>query len=293
MVDIDFRQRAYLSRYSADVIGLQIRSAITGGLIDPDGEDITVTLVNEAVPPVEVFSRPATRNGVGDYQIALSGAETATPGSYTMSWTYLLATVADRYDMYLAIGDVTPGYDQLAPPMKTVVDSVWKRFADCFDSPHGGPNLMTYFQTHWDRGRIADCLRWAVSRMNVSAQPYQSYTVDGVGGASFPTEQWGGLLEMATYVEALKHLVRSYTEQPQVNLGTNVSRLDRAYYFDRWRTWLKDEEALLNREFEVFKIRNMGLGHGRALVSGGVFGRRGTVRYAGMASRPHLWTRYY
>lgn len=293
MVDIDFRYRAYLSRYSTDIIGLQIKSAATGELTDPDGNALTVTLINEALPSVPVFSRTATRNDVGDYQVSLSSGETGTPGSYTMTWTYDLSSVPDRYDMYFVVGDVTPAYDQLAPGMKTIADSVWKRFADCFDSPHGGPNLQTYFQTHWDRARIADCMRWAVSRMNTSAQPYQSYTIDGVGGASFPLDQWGGLLEMATYVEALKHLCRSYIEQPDVILGGSVSRLDRRSYYDRWRGWLQDEEVLLNREFEVFKIRNMGLGRGRALVSGGVFGRVGSTRYAGMVARPHFFTRFY
>jgi hypothetical protein len=292
MVDIDFRNRAYMSRYSTDVIGLQIRSAATGELVDPDGNAITVTLTNEALPPAPVFSRAATRNDVGDYQVSLSSGETGTPGNYNMSWTYDLSGVADRYDMYFVVGDVTPKYDQLSPEMKAIADSVWTRFADCFDSPHGGPNLQTYFQTHWDRGRVADCMRWAVGRMNIAAQPYQSYTLDGVGGASFPTSQWGGLLEMATYVECLKHLCRSYLEQPQAILGGSVSRLDRRDYYDRWSGWLRTEEALLNREFEVFKIRNMGLGRGRALVSGGVFGRIGTTRYAGMVARPRLWTRF-
>lgn len=291
MVEIDFRNRAYLSRYGREIIGLKIY--VAGVLTDPDSQQVDVGFFNEAVPPVTIFQRMATRLDVGDYQVTLSGPDLQTVGNYTLVWQYAVAAVQDRYEQYFAIGDVTPPYDNLPTEMKDIVDSVWIRFADCFDSPHGGPNLQTYFQSHYDRGRLAQLLRIAVGRLNTSAQPYMTYTADGIGGAEFPFAMWGALLEMTLYVEALKHLVRSYTEQPNVITGGSITRLDRRDYMDRWRQMLQSEEALLLKEFEVFKIRHMGLGRPRVLVSGGVFGRYGPTRVGYMAARPRYYGRFY
>jgi hypothetical protein len=178
--------------------------------------------------------------------------------------------------------------------MKSVIDLTWSRFADLFDSPQGGPNLQTYFQTHYTRGRMADLLRIAVGTLNTVAQPFQTYTVDGVGAALFPIARWGPLLEKSLYIEALKHLIRSYVEQPNFVGSGNVSRLDRRDYMDRWRSVLDMESATFQSQLEHFKIANMGLGRPAVLVAGGVYGKYGPTRLAGsVAARPRMWTRWY
>lgn len=286
---VDIRDRRYVSQFATDILGLTIYKANVLSAVDAT---MTVTLVREA-DDQQVLSRPALTAVVGNYEIILSSAESAVPGLYAVIWTYALDGVAQEYRTYIEIGQADANYDQLAPAMKDTVDVTWMRFADLFDSPAGGPNLMTYFQTHYTRGRVAALLRIAVGNLNTVAQPFQSYTIDGDGGASFPTNRWGPLLERSLYIECLKHLRRSYVEQP-LFVGGSVTRLDRRDYLDRWGMILTDEMAYFKSELDVFKIVSMGLGRPAVLVSGGVFGRYGPTRVAGqIAARPRLWSRFY
>jgi hypothetical protein len=288
----DFRDRQYISQNATDIIGLAINSA--GSPTDADGNYVTVTMFAENTN-TQVFQRGTTHPGIGLYETQLLPAESSTPGPVTFVWTYDLDAIAQEYRTYAYIGESAPAYDNLAPAMKEIVDDVWIRFADLFDSPDGGPNLLTYFQSNWGRGRVAQLLKVAVGLLNTTAQPYQTYTLaDGQGGGMFPVEQWGSLLETALYVECIKHLRRSYVEQPAVIGAGGITRLDRRDYMDRWSEVLRDEAPTLRSQLDTFKISNMQLGRPRVLVSGGVFGRFGPTRVAGsMAARPRYWTRFY
>lgn len=280
----------YVSQYSAEVLGLVIH--VSGVPADPEGSAVLVTMTDESGGTI--FSRNATRADAGTYEVTLTSMESSNTGTYDITWQYTVSSTAHTYVTSIVVGAAAPAYDSLAESMQAVVDNVWMRFADLFDSAQGGPHLQAYFQSHFGRGRIAQLMRVAVGLLNTTAQPYQTYTIDGDGGASFPVMQWGPLLEQATYVEVLKHLRRSYVEQP-VFQGSNasVTRLDRRDYMDRWGMILEDEQAVLKSQLAVFKVANMGLGKPQVLVSGGVYGRFGPTRYAGMAARPRYWARFY
>jgi hypothetical protein len=285
----DLRERQYVSRYANDVLGLAVQ--VSGVPGDVDGNSVTVTVVNETTNEV-LFTRQADHVGTGLYEVTLTGEESGTTGNFRVEWDYALGGISETYTTYIHVGEVAPTYDRLSPGMKDVVDTVWMRFADTFDSPNGGPNLQTYFQTHFGRERIAQLLRLGAGRLNTMAQPFQTFTVEGPT-PSFPLATWGSLLETMTYIEVIKHLMRSYVEQPNF-VGGNVTRLDRRDYLDRWRTILEMEEEMLKGQLDTFKISNMGLGKPKTLVSGGVYGRYGPTRFAGsVAARPRYWTRFY
>jgi len=287
---VDLRERQYVSQWATDALGLTIMRA--GRATDVDANEVTVTVIDEA-EGTTLFTRLADHVGIGVYQTTLSSEETATPGLYTVVWTYALLSTAQEYRTYIEIGQANPAYDALSLDMKDLVDTCWVRFADAFDSPGGGPNLTTYFQTHFNRGRLAELLRVAVGTLNTVAQPFQTYTIDGVGGAAFPVAKWGALLERSLYIETLKHLIRSYVEQPMF-VGGSVTRLDRRDYMERWQAMLGIEQPIFERQLQTFKIANMGMGKPAVLVSGGVYGRYGPTRIAGsVAARPRMWTRWY
>lgn len=289
---VDVQERGYISRFATDPIGLLIHKQ--GVPADADANAVEVTWIREGDPDVTVFTRMADHEATGVYGTSLSSVETSEPGDYLARFTYALDGVEQVYETYLVIGPSAPSYDNLAPAMKDIVDRVWLRFADLFDSPDGGPNLQVYFQTHYGRGRMAQLLQIAVGLLNTTAQPFQTYTLDGDGGATFPVEKWGSLLESALYVEAIKHLVRSYTEQPLFQGGSGITRHDRRDYMDRWRAVLDMEQPTLRSQLQVFKISNMNLGRPKVLVSGGVYGRYGPTRLAGsIAARPRYYARFY
>lgn len=282
--------RLYVPQFTPATLGLEIH--VNGVLADPDGNAVTVTMKRES-DNVTILNRAATRADVGKYQITLTSAEAQTVGNYMLNWAFVVGGQNRFEETYILIGQAEPAYDNLPENMRAVVDQTWFRFEDLFDSPTGGPNLQTYFQTHFSRGSIAKLLRIAMGRLNTAAQPHQTYTLDGDGGASFPVDKWGPLLEQALYVETIKHLVRSYVEQPDF-MGGSVTRLSRRDYMDRWKIVLDDEKEQLKQQLDVFKISAMNLGRPAVLVSGGVYGRWGPTRYPGaMAARPAYWTRAY
>jgi hypothetical protein len=269
--------RQYVSQFATDSTGIQIY--IAGVVGDPDGNAVTVTMknINEAV----VFSESATRQGVGAYTITFTSEQTDTPGYYTLLWDFTISSVAQEIQAYIQIGAGNPAYDALVPEMKAIVESVWVRFSDLFDSPQGGPWLQTMFQTAFSRGRLAQLLSIALGKLNTTAQPYMNYTLDASN--EFPYQQWGALLEQALYVETIRHLMRSYVEQAQP-VGVTVARNDRRDYMDRWNTVYLMESADLKGQLDHFKIQSMFLSRPRVLVSGGAYGNWGPTRLPGQAS---------
>lgn len=285
-----WNDRVYVSQYAIDAVGIKlVRNQVP---IDADGV-VTVAMVSETTG-YQVFTRDAVHDGVGEYSTPFNSAETSVPGMYTLMWTYAVLGSSEYLESGIEVGPASPSYDALPEGFRDMVESVWIRIADLIDSPGGGPNALTYYQSKFGRGRIAELMRIALGRMNTMAQPFQTYTLDGVGGAVFPVAQWGPLLENLTWIETLKHLIRIYTEQPTFTGSGDVSRLDRRDYVQRWRDVLMEEEEAAKAQLQVFKIASMGLGRPAILISGGVYGRYGPTRMAGsVAARPRYWTRFY
>jgi hypothetical protein len=190
----DWRDRAYVSQFSRPALTHAIYIAGEPG--DPDGQSVTGQLylqnADGAVSPVSTYS--AVRQQAGVYVITPSSADTSVPSEAELAWAYSVGGQAQQYASYLTIGPANPAYDALPQDMQDLLELVWIRFADEFDSASGGPNLQSYFQAHWSRGRIAQLMAIAVSKLNTIAQPWSNYTLDGQNGAQFPVQQWGGLL---------------------------------------------------------------------------------------------------
>lgn len=291
---IDWRERQYFGRNTVQRVGLSLIGPDGTTPIDADG-DVTLTYYLDAeTGSTQVFQRIAEHPSTGLYEVALTAEDTDQIANYHGVWSYEMDGQPETYTIYTVVGESNPAYDRLPETFQEVVDNVWVRFADLFDSPSGGAHLQTYYQAHWSRGRMAQLMGMGLRRLNVISQPHQTYTIDGQGGALFPLHEWGGLLELATYAEALRHLRRSYLEQPDVQLSGGVSRLDRTAYFDKWGQLLQEVEEDLKSAQDTWKISNMFLGTPQVLVSGGVYGRYGPTRIAGsVAARPRYWTRFY
>jgi hypothetical protein len=293
---IDWRERQYVSQFSMPPLQLQIH--IAGAPADPDGATVTASMLLQnadgTVSPVNSYA--ATHLGPGLFQVMPSSSDTSKPSDAELVWAYSIGTAPQQYATYLVIGPVNPAYDNLQQQFKDAVESVWMRFADMTDSPAGGPNINAtpYFQAHWSRGRVAQLMAIAIDKISTTGQPYNNYTIDGVGGPLFPVSLWAGLLNQYTYVECVKHLIRSYVEQPLVQGSGSITRLDRRDYAQRWREILGEEQAELKSMMDVFNIRHMMLGNPRVLVSGGTYGRYAPTRIAGsVAARPRMWARWY
>jgi hypothetical protein len=287
--------RQYVSQYAIDTVGFVVHK--DGVVADADGNLMTVTMASLDWDPANptaggsvLFTRDALHTDVGTYEIILASTETARPGLWKVIWDYALAGVPQTFVGVLEVGLASPAYDNLPDEYKGLIEKVWVRFADLFDSPLGGPHLQVYFQSRFTRGRMAQLLDMAMGELNTAAQPWTTYSITA---GNFPLDHWGALLEKALYIEALKHLIRSYNEQPMTQ-GLPVVTQDRTHYVQQWRAVLADEMPGFRTQLDVFKIASMGLGRASALVSGGVYGSYGPTRIAGSAAaRPRYWSRFY
>jgi hypothetical protein len=285
--------RYFVSQFSNDeVLGLSLN--VAGVPTDPEGNAVTAVMTNDATGAV-ALDLPATRASLGRYQVTLDGASTDVLGYYTLTFYYRMpdSDVDERYDIYIEIASGVQEFDSLLGDFKAVVENVRVRFADLFDSPQGGPHLQTYYQTHWTPARYAQLLRVALGTINTQSQPLMTYTLDGVNGEKFPLLQWGSLLEKALYIECIRHLRRSYVEQPAL-IGGEVTRHDRRDYLDRWGAILEEELPSFQKQLETFKIAHMMSGGPRVLVSGGAYGVYGPTRLPlSAAARPRYFGRWY
>lgn len=285
MADLD---RAYVSQFSSPTFGLRIHQG--GQLTDPDGAFVEVDWIRESDGVVK-GTEIATRIEVGTYEVTFGSAVTEETGYFHLGWRYTMAAEPEIYRTPIEVGLANPHYDNLDDDLKEVVEQVWSRFADLFDSPTGAPHFSVYFQSRFNRGRVATLMGQGMRRINSVAQPHSSFTMEG--SAKFPVAKWGPLLEQATLVETIKHFIRSYVEQPEV-IGVNVARLDRRDYMNRWESVLRMEKEDLDDMLDVFKINQMSLtGKIGVLVSGGVFGTYSPTRIASAAARPRYWARFY
>jgi hypothetical protein len=241
----------------------------SGAVVDADGLAVSAQLITYATS-ASVLSRPATRVALGVYRITLSSIETGTPGLYVLTYVYTLGGIPQTYSVDIEVATSTsPLYESLSDGLKHVVESVWNRFSDLFDSAIGGPHLQMYAQSNFGRERVAELMQIGVERLNSIAQPHQSYSL--FGATEFPYSQWGGLLASATYIEVIKHLMRSYVEQPDA-VNITSSRLDRREYLNRWNIILQNEQGDLKSQLDVFKLAAMNLGQASILVAGGIYG---------------------
>jgi hypothetical protein len=280
--------RQFISQYSIEPVGLVIHK----GGVPADADANTVMVKMDSLDGQTIlFDRQADHTATGSYETLLSSEETSQPGIWRVTFTYALDGAPQTFVGLLEVGTSSPAYDALDVGFKAIIESAWIRFADLFDSPNGGPHLQVYFQARFNRGRMAQLLQIAVNRLNTVSQPHMYFTLDPTQGA-FPYQQWGGLLDELLYIECLKHLIRSYTEQPQAE-GVGIARLDRRDYMDRWMRVLEMEERDATSMLEVFKIANMGLSRPRVLVGGGVYGEWATRYPFISAARPRYWARFY
>ena len=263
--------RLYLSRHSSGPLIVRATGPYGDPMV-PDGP-VTLTMtpqftVADGDPvPGGIYAAAKVPDTVADYEVVLASADTSIPGPYLARWTYVVGGVERIGEQPLMVGGSAPAYDSLPLAWKQVVESVWLRVADMFDSPMGGPHLQVYMQAHFGRNRIAQLLGVAIGRLNTVSQPVLDY---GIGDHRFPLAKWGSLLGQALWVETIKHLQRSYMEQPNP-IGVTVARMDRSTYASLWGQLLAQETADLRSMLDNFKMQHMNLGGGSILVAGGIY----------------------
>lgn len=141
------------------------------------------------------------------------------------------------------------------------IDLTWRKIEDCFDSEIGGPWLRDMTLARFDKSKIRTLIPEALLDINVQ-QPITHFSEN-----NFPNDDVSGaLISQALTVVTIRHLVRSYAEQPDVT-SSPVAFLDRRRYSDAWATVLKIEEPQYRRVLALWKRQYFGLGSSKLLVA--------------------------
>lgn len=235
-------------------------------LTDPTNEDSRGTLVLDTSAP---NTPDPVRDDVGMYHLDIPPAYTDQRGLLSAEWSYSVGGTAFTFTDDMQILEQMPNYELLSDETKLLVEQASWFFADLFDSTTGGPWLNENFQTHFNYDRMAFLLRMATMKFNVLGYPVTQYGV-AKGDSSIP-ENFTNLLLWGTKLEAIRHLITSYTEIPDFrNIATTYT--DRRDYAQRWMQVLADEKPDYDKAVKMAKRSLLKLGRGSILVAGGIYG---------------------
>lgn len=220
-------------------------------------------------------NNPVVHDADGLYSFEVDGS-LINRGTYSALWSWTLQKNVKQYNrtastFYYSYFE-SPTYYKLSEQEKLIVRSVMARFADLYDNTLGQSKFSFYenYQSTYGVERVAEMMRFACNAINAEMTPATRYVV-GPGGRKFP-EKWYAVLEVATYVELLRHAVRSYVEQPAIAGGTDVPYADRRDYLQRWASILEETKAGLNAQIAAMRRDHLNLGGMSSLVSGGIYG---------------------
>lgn len=152
-------------------------------------------------------------------------------------------------------------------PIEALSDAVWLKIEDCFDSEEGGPWLRDETLRYFNRNKIPEFVPDGMLLINVTP-PMTNLLID-----TFTTPLADGspdpdmpILVLATFLEVVRHLMRSYVEQP-ASANANVVYEDRRDYLQRWQLIYQMEMDYFLRVLAMWKRQYIGLGHSQILVT--------------------------
>jgi hypothetical protein len=140
------------------------------------------------------------------------------------------------------------------------VDLCWLKLEDCFDSEFGGPWLRDMTMRAFDKTKVRQFAPDVLMQVN-QQMPLTTYTIEGFPWAGDGTAVFGQGLLVAT----IRHLMRSYVEQPDV-VSSPVAFLDRKRYLDAWKSVYDVENPLWERWLNRYKLASYNLTHASLLL---------------------------
>ena len=254
--------------------------------VDPDEGTIALKvwldeLDNSGTDPrgnqvIDVTAADIARDDKGKFRYDIGPAHTGSRGLLSVEWTYSVDGTEFTFQDDMQILEQMPNYEVLNDKTKVMVEQASWFFADLFDSTTGGPWLNENFQTHFTYDRMAFLLRIATMKFNVIGYPVTQYGVS-TGDKAVP-DNYNDLILWGTKLEAMRHLITSYTEIPDFrNISTTYT--DRRDYMQRWQAVLQEEKPDYEKAVKMAKRALLSLGRGSLLVSGGIYGGSGRSMY--------------
>jgi hypothetical protein len=202
-------------------------------------------------PTIDAQAGVLVGDGAGQYVVPASVNDTAGHYLGIAVFTYnegaltgLVKTVPVNYDCVDAFHLTGPSLSDVA------VDMAWLKFEDCFDSEDGGVWLRDMTMARFDKDKIKAFVPTVLMEINAQ-MPQTSYTE-----STYPynVNDGNALMAQGLLVETIRHLMRSYTEQPDV-MNSPVGFFDRKRYQQAWASIYQIELEQWRRYLELAKLR--------------------------------------
>lgn len=230
-------------------------SEVTFTVLKPTDDISTPSLVDE----------PGTIVADGTGQYVVTAATNDVSGEYKAYATFvyddqgesnLTKSVPCDYEI------VDPFERAGAGPADGAVDQCWMKIEDCFDSEFGGPWLRDMTMAVFDKSKVKGLLPEAFLEINQET-PFTDFNAE-----NFPYAVHDGeaLLAEALLISTIRHLIRSYTEQPDT-VSSPVAFLDRKRYQEAWINVYNLELQRFQRWLTWWKRRSYDLSHASMLIS--------------------------
>lgn len=275
----------------------QIKTGDTAELFAPlriDGQPVSADQIMQVN---YIVQKPdgTTQTNVGviqdDGQGFLRWTDTTLSGEYLVQVQFQLVDGEIR-SMMQSFSVVNPFADAPAPTdTQLITAAVWLRLEDLFDSTEGGPWLRDKTLAHFDEGKIAAFIPEALMDINLQMPPTSYDLHFFTAGNTTPWDTINpnmSLLVKGVLVLTIRHLMRSYTEQPALQ-GAQVVWQDRQRYTQEWMGVYQVEYQDYIQAVRLWKRTALNLGRSALLTSS----KSGRVwPYSNQHSRG-IWRGYY
>ena len=158
---------------------------------------------------------------------------------------------------------IDPFVDTPLTENEIIAEGVWLRLEDCFDSSEGGPWLRDVTLSYFNKDKIPEFIADALFEINMQPPMTGSTILDFTTPA---TDTDMPVLVQGTLLAVIRHLMRSYVEQPTPQ-GAQVVYEDRKDYLQRWQIIYQIEKDRYDRWLALWKRQFLNLGHSALLVS--------------------------
>ena len=228
-------------------------NSVTFTVLKPDDDPGT--------PTIAAASGTVAADGAGQYVVP--AATNDTEGEYRAyaTFNYDEGTLSSLVKSVPVFYDVIDAFERAgASPADPAVDLCWLKLEDCFDSEFGGPWLRDMTMRVFDKTKVRQFSPDVLMQIN-QQMPYSDYTETGFPWTGDGTAIFGQGLLVAT----IRHLMRSYTEQPDV-VSSPVAFMDRKRYLDAWKSVYDVENPLWERWLGRWKLRSYDITHASMLL---------------------------
>lgn len=155
---------------------------------------------------------------------------------------------------------------QLQWQVDMVANRVWDKMEDVFDSNDGGPWMRDMTMNFFSPTKLNEFMDEALFTINVYNPPTDFWIERFATPSNGRPNPDLTIMVQATWVAVIRHLMRSYTEQP-APMGGQVTYEDRRDYLQRWGTIYQIENQLFDQLLKLWKRQFLGLGTSKLLVS--------------------------